>query len=411
MKRNHYTGAITIVAMIVALAAGSKLMRERAVVEAAAVQAPRFEVDPLWPKPLPNHWIVGAVIGVSVDSNDHIWIIHRQGSLEPKEQYASMTPKNAECCAAAPPVLEFDEDGNLIGHWGGPGAGYDWPSSNHGITVDYKGNVWIGGNGRTPAAGALPQDESAMGAAGAVNDSFLLKFTQDGKFLMQIGKPGQSKGSNDIANLRLPAKTTIDPKTNELYVADGYGNHRVIVFDADTGKYKRHWGAYGHKPDDANPGPYNPDAPPAQQFRNPVHCAQLSNDGLLYVCDRTADRIQIFKPDGTFVKEVFVAKETLGDGSVFDIAFSKDPQQKYLYLADGSNMKIHIFERDTMQELTTFGDGGRQPGEFYAVHSIDTDSKGNLFTTETYRGQRVQKFRYKGLATVTKKDQGVVWPK
>jgi len=411
MTRNHYTGAITIVAIMGALAVGSVLMRERAVVEAAGVQAPRFEVDPLWPKPLPNHWVVGAVIGVSVDSSDHIWIIHRQGSLEAKEQYATMTPKNAECCAAAPPVLEFDEEGNLIGHWGGPGAGYDWPSSNHGITVDYKGNVWIGGNGRTPAAGALPQDESAMGAAGVVNDSFLLKFTQDGKFLMQIGKPGQSKGSNDIANLRLPAKTTIDPKTNELYVADGYGNHRVIVFDADTGKYKRHWGAYGHKPDDTNPGPYNPDAPPAQQFRNPVHCAQLSNDGFLYVCDRTADRIQIFKPDGTFVKEVFVAKETLGDGSAFDIAFSRDPGQKYLYLADGSNMKIHIFERATMQELTTFGDGGRQPGEFYAVHSIDTDSKGNLFTTETYRGQRVQKFRYKGLAPVTKKDQGVVWPK
>ena len=322
-----------------------------------------------------------------------------------------MTPKNAECCAPAPPVLEFDEEGNLIGHWGGPGDGYDWPMSNHGITVDYKGNVWIGGNGRTPAAGPLPADESGMGAAGAVNDSFLLKFTQDGKFLMQIGKPGQSKGSNDIANLRLPAKTTIDPKTNELYVADGYGNHRVIVFVADTGKYKRHWGAYGHKPDDANPGPYNPNAPPAQQFRNPVHCAQLSNDGFLYVCDRTADRIQIFKPDGTFVKEVFVAKETLGDGSVFDIAFSKDPQQKYMYLADGSNMKIHIFERSTMEELTTFGDGGRQPGEFYAVHSIDTDSKGNLFTTETYRGQRVQKFRFKGIAAVTKKDQGVVWPK
>lgn len=272
MTRNHYTGANTIVAItgivaiVGALAAGSRLMRERAVVEAAAVQAPRFEVDPLWPKPLPNHWVVGAVIGVSVDANDHIWIIHRQGSLEAKEQYATMTPKNAECCAAAPPVLEFDEEGNLIGHWGGPGAGYDWPSSNHGITVDYKGNVWIGGNGRTPAAGALPQDESAMGAAGAVNDSFLLKFTQDGKFLMQIGKPGQSKGSNDVANLRLPAKTTIDPKTNELYVADGYGNHRVIVFDADTGKYKRHWGAYGHKPDDTNPGPYNPAAPRRSSF-------------------------------------------------------------------------------------------------------------------------------------------------
>ncbi len=402
---------VTIVAMLLALGLGSTLLRNRAVVEAAAVQAPRFEVDPLWPKPLPNHWVVGAVIGVSVDSNDHIWIIHRQGSLEPKEQYATMTPKNAECCAAAPPVLEFNEDGDLIGHWGGPGAGYDWPSSNHGITVDYKGNVWIGGNGRTAVNAKLAADESTMGAAGAVNDSFLLKFTQQGKFLMQIGKPGQSKGSNDTENLRLPAKTAIDPKTNELYVADGYGNHRVIVFDADTGKYKRHWGAYGHKPDDANPGPYNPQAPPPQQFRNPVHCAQLSNDGFVYVCDRTADRIQVFKTDGTFVKEVFVAKETLGDGSAFDIAFSKDPQQKFLYLADGSNMKIHIFERDTMQELTTFGDGGRQPGEFYAVHSIDTDSKGNLFTTETYRGQRVQKFRFKGLAAVTKKDQGVVWPK
>jgi DNA-binding beta-propeller fold protein YncE len=411
MERNRWSGAVTIVAIILMSGAASLLLRERAVVKAAALQAPRFEVDPLWPKPLPNHWIMGAVIGVSVDSNDHIWVIHRGGSLEAKEQYATMSPKAAECCAAAPPVLEFNEDGDLIGHWGGPGAGYDWPSSNHGITVDYKGNVWIGGNGRESVGKPLPQDESAMGAAGAVNDSFLLKFTQDGKFLMQIGKPGLSKGSNDIANLRLPAKTTIDPKTNELYVADGYGNHRVIVFDADTGKYKRHWGAYGHKPDDANPGPYNPQAPPAQQFRNPVHCAQLSNDGFLYVCDRTADRIQIFKTDGTFVKEVFVAKETLGDGSVFDIAFSKDPGQKFLYLADGSNMKIRIFQRDTMEELTTFGDGGRQPGEFYAVHSIDTDSKGNLFTTETYRGQRVQKFRYKGLASVTKHDQGVVWPK
>ena len=326
-----------------------------------------------------------------VDSNDHIWIIHRQGSLEVKEQYATMKPKAAECCEAAPPVLEFNEDGDLIGHWGGPGSGYDWPSSNHGITVDYKGNVWIGGNGRPAAGATLAADESQMGAAGAVNDSFLLKFTQQGQFLMQIGKPGQSKGSNDVENLRLPAKTAIDPKTNELYVADGYGNHRVIVFDADTGKYKRHWGAYGHKPDDANPGPYNPQAPlaAAVPLCNPVAIkAQLSNDGLLYVCDRTADRIQIFKTDGTFVKEVFVAKETLGDRSAFDIAFSKDPQQKYLYLADGSNMKIHIFQRDTMEELTTFGDGGRQPGEFYAVHSIDTDSKGNMFTTETYRGLR-----------------------
>ncbi len=191
----------------------------------------------------------------------------------------------------------------------------------------------------------------------------------------------------------------------------GTGNHRVIVFDAETGKYKRHWGAYGHKPDDVDQGPYNPKAPPPQQFRNPVHCAELSHDNLLYVCDRVNDRIQVFHPDGTFIKEMFFNKDTLGSGSVWDIAFSKDAQQKYIYLADGENDKVHIIDRDTLDLLTSFGDGGRQPGEFYGVHSIATDSKGNIYTTETYRGQRVQRFLYKGLAAVTKKDQGVVWPK
>ena len=239
----------------------------------------------------------------------------------------------------------------------------------------------------------------------------ILKFTQAGKFLMQIGKPGQSKGSNDTENLRLPAKTFIDKVANEVYVADGYGNHRVIVYDADTGKYKRHWGAYGHKPEDVDLGRYDPNAPPPQQFRNPVHCAELSNDRLLYVCDRVNDRVQVFKPDGTFVKEMFFQKQTLGSGSAWDIAFSRDAQQKYMYLTDGENDRVHIIERESLQMLTTFGEGGRQPGEFYGVHSIATDSKGNIYTTETYRGQRVQKFVYKGLAPVTKEDQGVVWPK
>jgi DNA-binding beta-propeller fold protein YncE len=227
---------------------------------------------------------------------------------------------------------------------------------------------------------------------------------------LQIGKPGHSKGSNDVENVRLAAKTFVDPKTNELYVADGYGNHRVIVFDADTGRYKRHWGAYGHKPDDADLGPYKPDGPPAQQFRNPVHCAMLSNDGLLYVCDRVNDRIQVFHPDGTFVKEAFIEKQTLGSGSVWDITFSHDPQQNFLYVADGENDRVHIVDRASLEVLTTFGEGGRQPGEFYGVHSIATDSKGNIYTTETYRGQRVQRFVYKGLAPVTSKDQRVVWP-
>ena len=389
---------VTFLLVLAALVAGEKILEHRAVAEAAGVQAPMFEVDPLWPKPLPNHWILGNTIGVSVDGQDHVWIIHRGGSLEAKEVYATTNPPGASCCVPAPSVLEFDQAGNLMNHWGGTdGPGYIWPDSNHGITVDYKGNVWIGGNGRG-------KDRSRF------HDNQILKFTQEGKFLMQIGHPAMSQGSNDPDNLKGPAKMFVDKATDELYVADGYGNHRVAVYDAETGKYKRHWGAYGHKPDDTDLGPYNPDAPPAQQFRNPVHCAELANDGLLYVCDRPNDRIQVFKKDGTFVKEAFIAKRTLGDGSAWDIAFSKDPQQKYIFLADGSNEKIYVLLRDTLEILTSFGDGGRQPGQFYAVHSIATDSKGNIFTTETYRGQRVQKFVYKGMAPVTKKDQGVVWP-
>jgi DNA-binding beta-propeller fold protein YncE len=390
MKRNFSIGA-TFLAVLIALGIGSVAFEKRARVEAAGVQVPMFEVDPMWPKPLPNHWVLGMTIGVSVDSNEHVWIIHRGATLEPKEVYASTNPPGSDCCLPAPPVLEFDQAGNLIGHWGGPGQGYDWPDSNHGITADYKGNIWIGGNG--------------------AGNNQILKFTQEGKFLMQVGHPKASKGSNDTENLNRPAKLFIDKATNEVYVADGYQNHRVIVYDADTGAYKRHWGAYGHKPDDTNLGRYDPDAPPAQQFRNPVHCAELANDGLLYVCDRVNDRIQVFKKDGSFVKEVFIAKRTLGDGSVWDIAFSKDPQQKYIYLADGANEKIYIMQRDTLEILTSFGDGGRQPGQFYAVHSIATDSKGNIYTTETYRGQRLQRFMYKGMGPVTKKDQGVVWPK
>jgi DNA-binding beta-propeller fold protein YncE len=408
MRRETYIGMGLSVVLVI-LGIGSRMLEKRAAVEAAGVQAPTFEVDPFWPKPLPNHWLIGMTIGVSVDAQEHVWIVHRQGSLEPGELHASTNPPMAQCCAAAPPVLEFDQAGNLLRHWGGPGQGYDWPNSNHGITIDYKGNVWIGGNGRGPQGGG--GDNEGQVGGGRFYDNMVLKFTQDGKFLMQIGKPNQSKGSNDVENLRLPAKTFIDKDANEVYVADGYGNHRVIVYDADTGKYKRHWGAYGHKPEDTDLGKYDPDAPPAQQFRNPVHCAELSNDGLLYVCDRVNDRIQVFHKDGTFVKEGFVEKRTLGAGSVWDIAFSKDPKQTYIYLADGENDRIHILLRDTLEVLTTFGEGGRQPGEFYGPHSIATDSKGNIYVTETYRGQRVQKFVYKGMAPVTKKDQGVLWPK
>jgi DNA-binding beta-propeller fold protein YncE len=388
MKR--FVAAATLLVAVLALATTSTILQRRTRLAAAGIQAPQFEVDPMWPKPLPNHWVLGWVTGVTVDAQDHIWMVQQSNKLAPGELFGE-TGVSGSCCFGAPPVMEFDQAGNLVQHWGGPGPGYDWLDSPHGIILDYKDNVWIAGNGK--------------------GSSHILKFTRDGKFLLQIGRPNQKQDSNDTRNVNLATDVVVDPSSNEAFVSDGYGNRRVIVFDADTGAYKRHWGAYGHKPDDTDLGPYNPDAPVAQQFRQAVHCVHISNDGLLYVCDRPNDRLQVFKKDGTFVKEGFFAKRTKGFGTTFDIAFSRDPQQTYMYVADGSNNKIYIALRDSMEVLTSFGDGGRQPGQFYAVHNIATDSKGNIYTVETQHGQRLQKFVYKGIGPVTKTEQGVVWPK
>jgi len=376
---------------VLALAALGARYENAPELPADEAQAPIFEVDPLWPKPLPNHWVLGSAIGVTVDSRDHVWIVHRGNGDARTELGAVQNPPTAECCLPAPSVLEFDPQGNLLRHWGGPGQGYDWPESNHGITADPMDNLWIGGN--------------------AQKDAHILKFSQDGKFLKQFGHPGVTQNSQDTENFGRVAKISFDGAAGEAYVADGYGNKRVAVLDMNTGKLKRYWGAYGNKPDDANLGPYNPAEPPAQQFRNPVHAAEPSNDGFVYVCDRPNNRIQVFRKDGTFVQELIVAPNTLGDGSAWDIAFSKDREQRFIYLADGKNMKVHIIERKTMKLLTSFGDGGRQPGQFFGVHSIATDSKGNIYTTETYEGKRLQKFVYKGMGPVKSAGQGVVWPK
>jgi DNA-binding beta-propeller fold protein YncE len=356
---------------------------------------------------------MGMAIGAWVDNNDHIWMVHRASTLDQTE--SQLQQGLGECCQAAPPVLEFDEEGHLLHAWGGPGKGYDWPESNHGIFVDQKGNVWIGGNGGP--------------------DSQILKFTQDGKFLMQYGKSGARRkagaaadanveasekdfaaNSNDPNNFGRVAKIFVDAKENEAYIADGYLNHRVAVLDADTGKMKRWWGAYGQNPVDDTVLPrYTPDLQHDQahepNFRNPVHCADMSVDRLIYVCDRVNDRMQVFTPEGKFVKEMYYQTDTLTDGSVWDIAFSKDPQQKWIFMADGVSENVVVIDRQTLTPVTTFGDGGNSAGEFHGVHSIAIDSKGNLFTTETYEGRRIQKFIFKGMAPVTKMDQGVAWPK
>lgn len=382
----------TLVLTLLALGIGQSVLQQKALAaDEGSVMAPSFQVDPFWPKPLPNHWILGRTIGVAVDSRDHVYIVHRdQNSMFGERTEIGLKTGVSECCTPAPPILEFDPEGNLVNAFGGPGEGYTWPASNHGIEIAPNGDIWIGGNGS--------------------GDSHMLVFSHDGKFLKQIGKPGEGRDSNSTEHFSQVAEIAIDAKANEAYIADGYGNKRVAVVDATTGAFKRYWGAYGNKPEDVRIR-YNPDEPLPQQFIGPVHCAEPSHDGLIYVCDRGADRVQVFKPDGTFVKEKQYAPKTLSQGSTWDIAFSKDPEQKYFYLADGQNMKVYIVDRQSMEVLSSFGDGGRQPGLFYAVHSIVTDSKGNIYTTETYEGKRVQKFIYQGLKPVAKANQGALWPK
>ena len=333
---------------------------------------PQFMVDPFWPKPLPNNWMIGQVSGVHVDSDDHIWIVQRPNSLSERDIAATLDPPLSKCCFPAPPVLEFDLSGNLLRAWGGPGEGYDWPRSEHGIHLA-DGFVWLAGNGQ--------------------GDSQILKFTMDGEFVMQIGKPDQSSGSNDTENLGRPADMFVDVEAGEIYVADGYGNRRVVVFDTATGAYKRHWGAYGNTPHDDPLPPYDPAATPSQQFGNPVHCVQVSRDGLVYVCDRVNDRVQIFQKDGTFVAEAFFEPNTLMNGSVYDLVLSLDTNQSLMFMVDGMNSELRIIDRDSNTTLGRVGRAGRWAGQFYGVHDITLDSQGNLYTTEVGTGQRVQKFR------------------
>jgi DNA-binding beta-propeller fold protein YncE len=233
--------------------------------------------------------------------------------------------------------------------------------------------VWFAGNGK--------------------QDGQLLKFTMDGKFILQIGKPGAGNDSNATDRLGSPADVAVDTAAKEVYAADGYANRRVVVFDSETGAYKRHWGAYGQKPSDEKTPPYNPAAAPSQQFGNPVHCIRIDKDGLIYVCDRTHNRMQIFRKDGTFVSEHAFEKNTRGTGSVYDLVFSPDKEQRFIYMIDGMNGEVRIVDRASKETLGRFGRPGRQVGMFTALHNIAVDRQGNIFTAEVNTGQRVQKFR------------------
>lgn len=378
--------AVPVVAFAIAQASDVQVAAAQ-----SGVMAPVFEVDPFWPQPLSFPYVLGSVNGLAIDSRDHVFIVHGGlATLIGRTEAGSATdPITGDCCSPTQPVMEYDPQGNLVREWGGEGQGYTWPQSVNGIALDPQGNLWIGGIGD--------------------GDSQILKFSREGQLIAQFGQPGAAVNVSSRTGFNRPAGFAFNAAANEAYVADS-GNRRVAVVDISSGEIKRFFGAYGNAPSADAPAAYSPTGEPSQQFGSAVSCVALSSDDLLYVCDRTNNRIQVFRPDGTFVREAVIARSTLGPGAVWDVAFSPDAQQRYLYVADGHNMKVHVLDRQSLQVISDFGRGGRYPGHFFGIHSVATDSRGNVFTVETYHGKRVQRFNLVGSAPGRPGQFNPAWP-
>ncbi len=415
--------------------------------------APSFIVDPSWPKTLPNNWRIGQVGGLAVDTHDNVWVYHRPRSLSSSASAGlgvagtdadgvpvdglgnsrAFADQAAGCCVPAPSVLKFDREGNLLDAWGGPQDpgfletncraedGCDWPGREHGLFVDHNDFVYLSGNGAN-FTGQFPW------AATFGDDSHILKFTADGEFVYQMGYAGMEgpdsenidRGPNGTPQPYLVADFSVDPATNRLYVADGYGNRRILIADAETGLYIGHFGAYGQNPvddpegTDIDPyvaGPWASDYESGNLkpmfFRSPLHCAVVSADGLLYACDRGNNRLQVFdttevggpcsNPNAEpgvcgFVREVHVSPESYANGTTVTAALSTDPDQSCLYVGDLANGTFYVINRENLHELDRIGRAGRQIGEFHWIHALAVDSDGNVYTGEVDTGQRIQKF-------------------
>ena len=367
----HFYAGLMVLALVASACGGAPTPEATGRTESSG--DPVFLVDPLWPKALPEDWMFGNVVGVAVDSQENVWIAHR--------------PRSQNGSEGTPPVLAFDQDGNVVKSWGGKNAIPEWGTQEHGLYIDYQDNVWVG------FGGGLPYD---INTRASTDNAHFLKLSPDGVLLLAVGEFGTgTEGSNSATYLGQPTDVYVDPETDEAFIADGYTNRRVIVVDANTGEYKRHWGAYGNQPDDSRTQTMasrrTADGPQPQQFNTP-HCLAGADDGLLYVCDRGNQRIQIFQKDGTFVSDLFV-KTADDDGpgqAPQDMGFSRDPEQRLLYVIGGGT--VYAIDRETMEVTALFGRRGRQAGQFLSAHSGTLDSQGNLYVTETLDGSRIQKF-------------------
>ena len=399
MTKKHWLMTGALLALLAATGSSPQLVSRALAQTVASEPVPVFAVDASWPQ-LPNGWVLGVTSKVAVDKHDNVWIIHRPRTVPAGK-------------VSAPPVVEFGPDGKFIRGWGDENStAYDWPDAEHNVYVDQNDNVYISGSSPSGQSKTLRSDD------------MILKFTADGKFLKEFGgRTAAHLGSLDKTAVNKPGDLTVWPKTNELFIADGYGNRRVLVLDADTFAFKRMWGAFGKPPtDDANSGGPDTEGGPQRQpgqateegagapkvldtegpgpdrFASPVHGIAISNDNIVYVVDRTNRRVQLFTPEGKYIDEIFLSRAGPSSGSVSGLAFSPDPAQKYLYLSDFGNSHIAVLDRKSRTILYQFGVRGKEPGNFQGVHHIAVDSKGNLYAAEVAPGARVQKFNFTGLS-------------
>jgi hypothetical protein len=391
-RRPLYAVAL-VIGSVLALAAG--LVGRAQVVPGQAVDAngaPQYRVDPFWPKPLPNRWSMQQVTGISVDSMDHVWFLNRGNAPQNNEISGEGNPAPVLCCVRGPELIELDQEGNVLNAWGGRGTPM-WPAGLQTVIADSKGFIWI--------SGTQAQDS-------------ILKFTRDGKLVWDFGhrpppEAGMMPENNQETNVLInKGRFQLDEVANELYIIQ---QKRVLVYDASTGAYKRGWGGHGMPLSEISNDPipgytWTGGPPPAERnFVPDLHFVEISRDRRVYIGERGANRIQVFTTEGKWLQDIMVSPNTPARGcggvaavkgspcgTTYKLAISRDPQQKYLFVADGHNFVIWILDRQSGKTLGHFGGNGRLAGQLHFPNAVATDSRGNVYTGEVDTGKRIQKF-------------------